>query len=696
MSLKELEKDLPNVLATSLDDPYEKIVIPCLRESSFFHMGVGFFESGWIDLAKEGLIPFVENGGKMLLLTSVKVGEAEYQAFQNGEKAKTDKILEGALVEKALENAKRNGKEWTLSYLAWMVSQGILDVRLLIHKESITNMYHEKLAFWRDKEGNEVCTSGSLNATKNATENMEIVNVFASWRSGGDAQIQGSEEIWNYEWSGQAKDYFMLDLPEIVKNDYKDIASPDNPYHPSKKTSKLPPKPTIEIRDYQKDALKALKSNGYRGILSMATGTGKTYTSLFAAKQITEESGPATILVCVPQTTLIDQWEEAIHNVFGFPNVIKCAFDKASWFSKFACALRTAAGKGSVFAVTTYDSLTNASFQKIIQKAKGNFIYIFDECHKLGTPNIVHNFIPKDSSYRIGLSATPERWFDKNGTEYVKDTIGKTVYEYSMEEAIKNHMLCEYNYHVVLSSLTDKEMSSFLSETEKISRLSNGRGSDDDMSDDLKLALERRAKISKKAENKWDDFFETFASVEDKTGSIVYVFDEQVDDMIQKIKSRFNLNVHGIVASTKNQDRQNILKGFNDGTIDVLVAIQCLDEGVDIPNCHAEFILASSTNPREFIQRRGRVLRKSKRYPNKVAEIYDFVTIAPDSYLYGNDAKLKVVARELPRVAEFNRLSKNKDDSKIVQYLISIDGLNSYVKESPWTMKSCAYEEEDE
>ena len=152
------------------------------------------------------------------------------------------------------------------------------------------------------------------------------------------------------------------------------------------------------------------------------------------------------------------------------------------------------------------------------------------------------------------------------------------------------------------------------------------------------------------------------------------------------IKLRFGLIAYGIVAETSSEDRKKILEGFNSGTIDVLVAIKCLDEGVDIPNCHTEFILASSTNPREFIQRRGRVLRTSKTNPDKVANIYDFVTTGTNSNFYTNSDKLSVIIRELPRVAEFVRLSRNQDDIDLIKYLASIDGLSGYQKQNPWNV----------
>lgn len=698
MSLKDLDAVLPTNLSTGNSDPYKEIVIPCLKEANRFLMGSGFFDSGWIDLAKEGLVEFVKNGGKMVLLTSVKVGEEEFESFQKGEKAKTDKILENILVKNAVETAQKSGKEWTLNYLAWMVSQGILDVHLLVHKTSAINIYHPKVSFWYDAEGNSVCTNGSLNATSNAVNNLEVLSVFCSWRLGEDRHIKSFEDIWKNDWEGKPENYFLIDLPEIVKIDYQRMASDKNPYENLLNLLNDYTKNANEIqaRDYQIDAINALKCNGYHGILSMATGTGKTFTSLLATKQIIQEKGNAIVLICVPQTTLIDQWEGAINSVFNAPVIHRCAFNRSDWFSKLACDLRFFDGNEPIFAITTYDSLTDSKFQSVIQRSKGKFVYIFDECHKLGTPKIMRTFTPRKDSFRIGLSATPERWFDEKGTKYISETIGPSVFEYSMEQAIQNHKLCPYNYHIILSELTPDEMTQFISISDKIAKLSKSDDSEEkNMSDDLKRALEKRAKISKSAQNKWTDFFNLFSKVKDKSGSIVYVFDEEVETMIQEIKNRFGLNVHGIVANTKNEDRQAILKSFNEGYIDVLVAIQCLDEGVDIPNCHAEYILASSTNPREFIQRRGRVLRKSNRYPNKIAEIYDFVTVAPDTFLYSDEDKMKVIKRELARVAEFNRLSKNKDDHIMIQYLINHNGLAEYTKESPWKMKSDNDTEED-
>jgi len=295
--------------------------------------------------------------------------------------------------------------------------------------------------------------------------------------------------------------------------------------------------------------------------------------------------------------------------------------------------------------------------------------------------------VPVLESKRIGLSATPERWFDDEGTDFVKNIIGDVVYEYTMEMAIERKKLCKYNYHIILSELNDDEMHRYLELSKKISvQAQIDKTNGEEMSERMESLTMDRARISKKCLSKWPLFFETFGSYDKKKGSLVYVFDKQVNDMVSEIKKRFGLIAYGIVAETPGEERKKILEGFNSGTIDVLVAIKCLDEGVDIPNCHTEFILASSTNPREFIQRRGRVLRTSKANPDKVATIFDFVTTGTNSNFYSNDDKLSVIIRELPRVAEFVRLSWNQDDIELIKYLGSINGLAGYQKQNPWNV----------
>lgn len=199
MSLKDLDGRLPTVVKTCREDPYQRIVIPCLKEAKEFYLGTGFFGAEWVDLAKDGLLQFVKNGGKMKLLTSVKVGEEEFEAFQKGEKAKTDAVLERALFKEVYENSKKENKEWMLNYLAWMVSNDILEVRLLVHKSSDVHMYHDKISLWIDDEGNKVASLGSMNSTLNGVKNEELIYSCFSWTPEGNESISDIEDGWNYD-----------------------------------------------------------------------------------------------------------------------------------------------------------------------------------------------------------------------------------------------------------------------------------------------------------------------------------------------------------------------------------------------------------------------------------------------------------------------------------------------------------------
>jgi superfamily II DNA or RNA helicase len=682
MSFKEIV-NLPLTIATPGDDPYSSAIIPLLKESTHYERGVAFFHSEWIDLAKDGLVDFVEKGGRIKLLTSIKVDEDEFNAIRDGYEAKTNDILKKKLFDEAVISSEKHGKQWTLKYMSWLICENILELKISVHKSSSTNIYHNKVSFFTDKEGNRVCIHGTLNDSTNATGNQELLVVYRSWNEEHLKIMNKIKDKLDDSWNDKIDEYITLDLPEIVKLNFNQIQDSFNPYSglSINKEKKAP-------RDYQNDAIESLRKNGFRGLLSMATGTGKTLTSLFAAKEIEKEEGHQCVCVVVPQITLIEQWYENIKGLFPSSKILICALNKNNWYSQIKIlGITFKSTKESVFLITTYDNLTNEYFKNSLKPFSKRFVYIFDECHSLGSKQLKEKFVPVLESKRIGLSATPERWFDDEGTDFVKNIIGDVVYEYTMEMAIERKKLCKYNYHIILSELNDDEMHRYLELSKKISvQAQIDKTNGEEMSERMESLTMDRARISKKCLSKWPLFFETFGSYDKKKGSLVYVFDKQVNDMVSEIKKRFGLIAYGIVAETPGEERKKILEGFNSSTIDVLVAIKCLDEGVDIPNCHTEFILASSTNPREFIQRRGRVLRTSKANPDKVATIFDFVTTGTNSNFYSNDDKLSVIIRELPRVAEFVRLSWNQDDIELIKYLGSINGLAGYQKQNPWNV----------
>ncbi len=683
--------DLPLSMSTTINEPYNEAIIPLLKNSKTYKRGVAFFTSSWIELAAEGLIRFVNAGGKMKLLTSIELGEEEYKALKLGEEAKKNEILKRELISKVEETLNSNNK-WTFNYLSWLIASEVLEVRFSIHKKNRRSIYHDKISIFSDGE-EKVCINGSLNDSMNALSNQETINIFISWDKRDSLRIDELEKYFDNAWNDKVDEYNVYKLPEILIEEFKKKQNDYNPYIKliNKNTKTTNEKPKYDIREYQEEAIKALQSHNWRGILNMATGTGKTLTSLFATERFLESNPDHVVCIVVPQLHLLYQWEDIITKKYNDIEILKCAENKSEWGSKIYRYARNKMKK-QLYILTTYKTLIDDTFQDGMMKFNEKVIYIFDECHKLGSNEIKRKLVINDNSKRIGLSATPNRWLDKDGNVFIEDKIGEEVFEFSLEKAIGKY-LTPYEYYPHFSELNDREFSEFLDLTSKIGRISSYSNRDEQSSNkSLESLLNKRASISKGAENKFEDFFKVFDRQKDKRYTLVYVYDLQVEKMVQLLKERYSLNVHGIIATTKINDRTKILNSFNDGEIDIIVAIQCLDEGVDIPNCRYAYVLASSTNPREFIQRRGRVLRKSENKDKGI--IHDFVTIAPDSDLYENNEKSIVIKRELQRVAEFVRLSMNKKDEEIISYLTNIKTLSDYGVHNPWNMNIIEREEE--
>lgn len=683
MPIKDI--NVPATINTPEHNPYDLAIIPLLKESTTYLRGVSYFYSEWVELAKDGLVEFVQNNGKMKLLTSIQIDEDELIAFKTGEEAKVNAILKEELVNKLRHQTQINNNEWTLNYLSWMISENILEVRVSVHKKNDMNIYHNKVAIFSDGQ-DAVCLHGSLNDSKNALGNQEAINSFISWESRDNERIINHKKRFYDAWNGDVENYIVLELPEIIKIEFEKIKNSSNPFAYINNINDG----EDEIRDYQNEAIECIEKAGWNGILNMATGTGKTLTSLFALDKYKKSYPEAIVCIVVPQLHLLFQWSEIIDKRYKNKKIIHCAVSKKNWGSDLF-RITSQFDSKSIFVLTTYKTLIDNTFQNAFKRLS-KVIYIFDECHKLGSNEIKRKLSLNSNSNKIGLSATPNRWLDSDGDEFIKSTIGRTVYNFTLKDAIEKGFLVSYNYNIHLTELSVEENYEFNRLSQEIGKysamknnntLNSKSNNNENIEQKLRKLYNDRADISKGAMNKFKNFFEVFEMNPEKKHSIVYVFDKQVHEMVDEIRSRYHLNVHGIIASTPIKERSKILKGFNEGEIDVLVAIQCLDEGVDIPSCKSVYILSSSTNPREFIQRRGRVLRLFKN--KKIAEIYDFISIGSNNPMITMEEKASVIKRELPRVSEFTSLSNNsKSQIEIINYLIEIESLYLYEDQMPW------------
>jgi DNA phosphorothioation system restriction enzyme len=445
----------------------------------------------------------------------------------------------------------------------------------------------------------------------------------------------------------------------------------------------------LEPREYQQDAVKAWLSNRGRGILNMATGTGKTVTSLLAASELAElQDGRLALIVAAPYQHLVDQWVEDLQD-FGVEPV-RAYRSRQRWTDDVTAMITEfeTRARDTVPIVTTHRTFASDHFQDIVDRLTGGrTLLTVDEVHHMGAPHLRES-LTSEIHARLGLSATPERWYDEEGTaaltEYFTNGV---VYEYGLKEAIDNGYLCEYYYVPHVVHLTDEEIEDYVALSRAIGKLAGqtaGDIGDAEQQDDerLKRLLFKRARLIGTAENKLDTLRTLLErpGLEELQHTLIYCGDGQVGGEGEETKrqlravtellgNELGVKTHQFTYEEDQETRERLLTDFEGGSIDALVAIRCLDEGVDVPATRTAFVLASSTNPRQFIQRRGRILRT---HPGKDhAVIHDFVVAPPQAVRDGADddatfnLERSLIRKELERVSTFAEHAKNHPDADL-------------------------------
>ena len=649
---RDLKIDL--VYETSTSDINNKLVIPLLSNSKLYRRGVGYFSASWIQLVSKGLLKIVENNGKIQLITSPKMSDEEWQAIRTGTMAQKDELLKEIIKKTIAEEFQIADRKEALNLFSWLIADGIIELKIAICKEN-NGDYHDKLAIFEDFNNNVVVLHGSLNDSLQATFNGEGITTFKSWIPGQDEYICEHVKRFDEMWNQENDFYEIFTASEAITKIFKDYAySNERPYKTHQHQKKQ-----IEKRKYQEEAINKLKENNWRGIFSMATGTGKTITSLLALNDIYTENN---------NTHLVEQWSKEFSNIFGFEPLL-CYNAKSSWIDKLNRQIRNYNNNinntNFVAVITTYSTGSMETFTSMISRVSTNLCMIADECHNVGSGEYKKAMID-EFKYRIGLSATPVRWLDPEGTAIIMNFFDKVVYEYSLKMAIENNKLVKYNYYPKIVSLTYDEYYKYNELTNRIAKMATFIN--DDSSDEEKEKLNRirqeRAKIIVLAENKKQytiDLLKDREKTSDRSHILVYCGEKQIDEMTYPI-SQIGYRTHKFDSTVPSKDREDILKAFDDGNIDVLVAIRCLDEGVDVPSTKIAYFMGSNSNPKQFIQRRGRILRKCE--GKQYAEIYDMI-VMPDKSISsrfenGDNLDLNIINKELPRLLEFASCASNE------------------------------------
>lgn len=670
-----------------LDDAYDTgsltqnviadFYVPVLQEAVLYRRLTGYFSSQVLALAARGIAGIIKNGGKMQLITSPVVSEQDFKALTEQTSEEIQKFVDRQF---EIAMSDLNDLASTIAYdhiraLGWMLREGLLEIRVLV-PHSINagvGIFHSKVGIIDDAEGNQVSFSGSVNETAMGwSQNIEEFKVFKSWEIGSQNFVRHDIEIFEKYWGHATNSGFeSVPLPKDSVGKLISIAPAEitelNLAIPVNSDSRKP-------RIYQLDAVEAWKKADYVGILEMATGTGKTFTAEQCVKQWKDGKNDSLILITAPTQTVASQWQDAMSAL----NPITTFGGKPWRESLRNISSQSALGQiNHIVIIAIQNTACSEEFISAFDKLKSftnNHLIIADEVHGLGAPTF-RKALNSGISSRLGLSATPDRWFDDEGTSVLTDYFGGVIFTFGLHEALTWKdpnsgltPLCPYSYHPEFVSLDQLEMDEYLELTKQIIMQSHRVG-DEEGQIRLRRLQDKRADILKKAHSKFSSLQTILKSLPHKNGILIYCNDwEQITEVIE-IVTQFNFTYRTFTGKEGTAPRKDfkglserdwILENFQNQDVQILIAMKVLDEGVDIPSAKIGIIMASTTNPREFIQRRGRLLRRAE--GKEIAYIYDMI-VAPifEGRVHSEEivSARKILEKELKRVEEFAQNAYN-------------------------------------
>jgi superfamily II DNA or RNA helicase len=540
-------------------------------------------------------------------------------------------------------------------------------------------IYHEKFAIFAN--GTHVlAVSGSGNESLLALRgSFERFEVFRSWTETERRAVLRFQSQFADLVKNQTDGLDVVSLLSAYQAGWLEVRTgpPDDEQAPTS-MAVYPNSPEVlvpfphELFEHQKLALQKWAAAGGKGIIAMATGSGKTIAALSIAAKLLDalEGKPLTILIIAPFIHLVDQWIE-VGGAFGL-RPVRCAEGEDQWRDDLSTAIFAVnAGRRPVLSIaSTSATLQTSTFQRLMDRVRTPLLVIGDEAHNYGSAKIAKS-LPMRAAYRIGLSATPEKWMDPEGTARIRAYFGKPVYEYSLADALRDDVLTPYAYTPFLIEFDEDEAQQYEDISAKLARFGISEDSEG-LSEGAKALLMRRARLLASAKAKLPLLRALLEPRRRETHLLIYCGDGRVEgdpddlppkqiDEVVRIASDLGIVCAKYTADTPPDVRRQVLVAFDEGRIQALVAIRCLDEGVDVPSTRTAFILSSSTNPRQFIQRRGRVLRRSPATGKRKAEIFDFFVIPPLGLAEGAASKAmrNVVRSQLNRVMEFSSLALN-------------------------------------
>ncbi len=637
-------------------DPVTGFYKPCLDASVTYDRAVGYFRSSIFAVIGQPFLDFARRGGKARFICSPSITEEDASAIASGYLQRNDAI-ERAITRDVDELLSDPASEHRAKLLATFIKFGTLDIKVAIRIGG-NGIYHEKIGIFADGKGHHVSFLGSANETWSAWHaegNHESIEVFRSWMNTDESRVQSHRKIFDLLWKGETPGVDTIEFPEAQRRKILLVAAPGLD-DPTVDTPRPMNSGRRRLMPHQANAIELWEKAGRRGVFEHATGSGKTFTAIEAIKKHLKTGEPA--LVLVPSQLLHEQWKREILEEIPDASVLMAGSGHIKWKDRGRLRSQTSSGLGMnrVVVATMQTASTDAFINGLSQG--DHLLIVADEIHQIGSPkNSIALSIRSGAS--LGLSATPIRYGDPEGTQRIFTRFGPVIPPaITLQDAIAAGRLVNYEYFPHPVHLSDEESELWKKLTKQISfelAKSKKKDSSAGLTDKAKMLLIQRSRIAKKARVK-TGLATNVIKKEFKEGQswLVYCEDsDQLNEMLFKLRAEGlrPLEYHSNMSGDK-VDALNWFKKFGG----VLVSIKCLDEGVDIPAVSHAFILASSQNPRQFIQRRGRVLRKSAE--KNIAVIHDAIVVPIDPE--SESEQISLLKAELIRALEFANSALNK------------------------------------
>lgn len=651
----------------------KSFLVPVLKQAKLYQRSVGFFSSSVLAPIIDGIVAMARNGGKIELVASPQLNEQDVQAINLGYEQR-EEIINTAFTRDFIA-AMEDLDDDRLKLLVSLIANSTLDIKIAVANSA--GMYHDKLGILEDFDGNVIVFFGSANSSINGyQDNYEKIRVVKSWVAPEQASITDERYEFDALWNDTNPYIKVYGYKESAKKQILKII--DNRRAGGEAARSEP----IKLRDYQEEAIAAWVANQYHGFYVMATGTGKTWTAIFSAKRLLEHH-PAMIVICAPYKHLVRQWADDIVKTFPTAKLVMVSSENPTWEQQISQEIirKRYNPENQIIIISTIASFKMSRFMAAIEKSTDEKLLIVDESHRFTDRS---DSLKDIFQYLLGLSATPYSGSSAQKGQELMAWFGGQVFNLPIEVALERGFLAPYYYYPIFVTATEDEEGKFRYHTQKIlSCFKNNKCINPDL---LVKSLRNRLRVISMAKEKQDRIDEIVNQIKERDHFVVYcgdgkLFDANTGEELRHIQSiKRVLSAHGFkssqfTAKENMADRMELVDAFNKGEISALAAIRCLDEGINIPSIKSALILSSNDDYREFVQRRGRILRT---YADKrFAKIYD-VIVLPSRDLQGW-AKI-----EFRRFYEYAKLALNWSqldpelESYLTRYNLCIEDIDVY------------------